>query len=332
MVASINGAGGTGQYEAAHVKNLLRPITELGSRVDPCWRYHIHDRRYFIGLEVNELTIPPTWIHRFFLHIVSDRVCMILFLFGQSSSDALRICRFYVDDRSTCKQESSPPTFSGSLNYNTRDHCTATLPKLQSIYVNLHVLRRCYPWHNMILTLIFVLFFVEWNPGLFQTIMGFWQCSNMKQHFHFWRFWWFLGSPKATPHMNRWLVTVYGIGAEKLRFEATRNISSWDPFIASPCPSSCKSERIPMIHDDSFFGKIGRTCWKDRPQSRCWDYPMVPLFYSRWPSKMGWFIDVLGSVRNARDLESQRIHQSWCKWVLFVVKIRSKDQIWNQTW
>ena len=87
--------------------------------------------------------------------------------------------------------------------------------------------------------------------------MGVWQCSNMKQHFHFWRFWWFLGSPKATPYMNRWLITVYGIGAEKLRFEATRNISSWDPSIAFACPSSCKSERIPMIHDDFFLGKIG---------------------------------------------------------------------------
>lgn len=86
--------------------------------------------------------------------------------------------------------------------------------------------------------------------------MAFWPCSNMKQPFHFWRFWWFLGSPKATPHMNRWLITVYGIGSEKLRFEATRNISSWDPFIASACPSSCKSERIPMIHDDSFLGEI----------------------------------------------------------------------------
>ena len=147
-------------------ENLLRPITELGwvalihvedmavsknsgtpkssilkgfSIINhPFWDTPIFGNTHIIFMTgdillVSKLMNLPYLLHRSFLHIVSDRVSMFRFLFEQSSYDALRICRFYVDDRSTCKQESSPPTFSGSLNYNTRDHCTATLPKLQSL-------------------------------------------------------------------------------------------------------------------------------------------------------------------------------------------------------
>ena len=62
-VAWINGAGGIGQYEAAHVK-FFSGQSRSWCHVDPCWRYHtIYSwTQEIFGLEVNELTIPPTWI------------------------------------------------------------------------------------------------------------------------------------------------------------------------------------------------------------------------------------------------------------------------------
>ena len=118
--------------------SILKGFSIINIINHPFWDTPIFGNTHIIFMTgdislVLKLMNLPYLLHRSFLHIVSDRVSMIMFLFGESSSDALRICRFYVDDRSTCKQESSPPTFSGSLNYNTRDHCTATLPKLQSL-------------------------------------------------------------------------------------------------------------------------------------------------------------------------------------------------------